>query len=179
MISRLNASHAIQKSSIRYIRRRRAYRSFSSRENGKKHSRQDATPPTSEDVGFRTWWRRPGTPLIAFGWTLVGILLVDRLLQYRQAREVQETIGILEGEGTTSRSDLFAQWSDRPALFQCVIRQTSQLGGSNMLHHVKEGDVVDVLEEGVGPERIFNLCRNEKSIGWYPMRYMEKLPANR
>jgi hypothetical protein len=52
-----------------------------------------------------------------------------------------------------------------------------------MLRNIVVGDVVEIMEEDIGPNKAYHLCRSvpsssnrEKgSIGWYPSQYMEKL----
>lgn len=82
----------------------------------------------------------------------------------------------------------------RPALFYGVIRKswgfTHCLGAT-----IQVGDVVEVLEEGVGPDQQYALCRYPAIIvadeakgsgdgnpppladmyGWFPMRWLQKL----
>jgi hypothetical protein len=54
------------------------------------------------------------------------------------------------------------------------------MGGVYGLMGVKEGDILDVLEEGVGPDKFYNLCRQNDengkpvAIGWYPSVYTSK-----
>ncbi len=71
----------------------------------------------------------------------------------------------------------------KPTLFHCVVRKTSGL--THCLSGVRLGDVVEILEEGVGPDKAYNLCRlpakdNEASLsrdtyGWFPIRWLQKL----
>ncbi len=70
----------------------------------------------------------------------------------------------------------------KPILFYCVIRRTR--GMTHCLSNIKVGDVVQVLEEGVGPNQDYNLCRFPAdkphamdTIGWYPIRWLQKLEA--
>jgi hypothetical protein len=69
-----------------------------------------------------------------------------------------------------------------PTLFCCIIRRTH--GFTHCLSGVRIGDVVEILEEGVGPEQAYNLCRipvdhrdsvSEEIYGWFPYRWLEKL----
>ena len=84
-------------------------------------------------------------------------------------------------------------------LFQCTIRKAPQnFDGHKCLKNVKVGDVVNVIEEGVGPEGQYNLCsivrstttakKNNNggdddgndsvenvSIGWFPCSCLEKM----
>jgi hypothetical protein len=69
-----------------------------------------------------------------------------------------------------------------PTLFQCVIRKNT--GFTHCLTGVKIGDVVEVLREGVGPQKAYNLCRfpartgddlSVDTYGWFPYRWLQKL----
>lgn len=70
----------------------------------------------------------------------------------------------------------------KPILFHCVIRKTT--GFTHCLTGVQIGDVVDVLEEGVGPDKTYNMCRlpakhgdhlSIDTYGWFPYRWLQKL----
>ena len=70
----------------------------------------------------------------------------------------------------------------RPFLFYCVIRRTRGL--THSISNIQVGDVVEVLEEGVGPNKEYNLCRFPApidqphaldSVGWFPIRWLQKL----
>jgi hypothetical protein len=53
------------------------------------------------------------------------------------------------------------------------------------LSSVKVGDVVEVLQEGVGPDQAYNLCRLPAHdpnhgmatdiCGWFPIRWLQRL----
>jgi len=66
-------------------------------------------------------------------------------------------------------------------LFHCVIRRTR--GFTHCLSNIQVGDVVEILQEGVGPDQEYNLCRlpappNEHvrdTVGWFPIRWLQKL----
>ena len=64
------------------------------------------------------------------------------------------------------------------ALFTCTVaRVPSGVGfdGPVALQGVKVGDVVDVLQENVGPGGGYTLCRSaKKDIGWYPTWFLQK-----
>ena len=79
--------------------------------------------------------------------------------------------------------------SSKPSLFQCrVMAVPKYFDGTKSLMGVEVGDVVDVLEEQVGPGGTYNLCRLVRqerdgkkesiiSVGWYPMSCLEKLKS--
>ena len=86
-----------------------------------------------------------------------------------------------------SDDDWLLSLESKPTLFHCVIRQNTGL--THCLSGVQLGDVVEVLEEGVGPERSYNLCRlpakpaqpgqppslSRDTYGWFPIRWLQKL----
>jgi hypothetical protein len=69
--------------------------------------------------------------------------------------------------------------------FKCIVRRVpEQFDGHKCLQNIKVGDVVGVLEEGIGPGGQYNLCsiernaadkENKFSIGWFPCSCLEKL----
>jgi hypothetical protein len=72
--------------------------------------------------------------------------------------------------------------SQAPILFYCVVRRSH--GVSHCLTGAKVGDVVEVLDEAVGPEGVYNLCRlpaekedgvGADAIGWFPTRWLQKM----
>ncbi|KAG7350427.1 hypothetical protein IV203_009787 [Nitzschia inconspicua] len=78
---------------------------------------------------------------------------------------------------------------EMPAKLYCVVRKTH--GFTHCLTGVRIGDIVEVLEEGVGPQNAYNLCRlhppsssndDDKNddvstvrYGWFPYRWLETL----
>jgi len=141
------------------------------------------TATTTPASRFRTAWDS-GSILLTLGWGGLALLTVDRYLQWRQRSQRQEAVQMvktMEEEINREKLRLHLQWQDNPALFHCVIRRAyKQMGGSHGLRGVDIGDVVDILEEGVGPDKAYNLCRLrgkpgvEDQIGWFPIPFMEK-----
>lgn len=77
-----------------------------------------------------------------------------------------------------------------PVLFHCVIRRTHGFAHTMAGGRLRVGDVVEVLQEGVGPDRSYNLCRlpadpehgvgvgtllATDTYGWFPTRWLQKL----
>jgi hypothetical protein len=134
---------------------------------------------------LRQWWDN-GNVLIGFGWTLFGVLLLDRYLQYTEGMSVEGAIGVVEQDTRQKRLEILELHKNDPTLFNCVVRKVYKLQGSHSLMHVEQDDIVQVLEEGVGPDNLYNLCRKMQmtsdgqeqqvvSIGWYPVQYLEKM----
>mmetsp|Transcript_44340 Transcript_44340/g.82352 ORF Transcript_44340/g.82352 Transcript_44340/m.82352 type:complete len:191 (-) Transcript_44340:190-762(-) len=135
--------------------------------------------------------RSNGTPEIVFGLTLLGLLAADRFVQSQQRNGRDEVVRMLEREvraAVDERSGATGSFppetADQPRLFRCAVRRAPEnFDGTKCLRGVREGDVVDVLEEGVGPGNAYNLCRvckegtnDDLLIGWFPMTCLEKLP---
>ena len=91
------------------------------------------------------------------------------------------------GKNETLRKEFLSQPTDfenQPVICFCVVRRTS--GITHGLSGVQIGDVVEVLQEGVGPDNLYNLCRlpadpthelSEDIYGWFPTRWLQKLDA--
>lgn len=150
-------------------------------------------PASSSGSRWRRAWDS-GTVLLAIGWSGVALLTLDRYLQWQQRTQRREAVAMVktvEEEIKRDRLRLHQQYKDHPALFRCVIRRAyKSMSGSHGLRGVEVGDVVDVLDEGVGPDRAYNLCRHTRrkdstasgeeqdvQIGWFPIPFMEKVPA--
>jgi hypothetical protein len=116
------------------------------------------------------------------GGALLTAVAIDRLLVYRQDQDRDQFMDQLRNE-TRSPDDLqeMENWYNMPSLFDCVVRKMPlNLDGYKCLAGAEVGDVVQVLEEKVGPDGMYNLCRkvNNKGIatsaGWFPTMYLEK-----
>jgi len=89
-------------------------------------------------------------------------------------------VGVLSEETRQKRQALLEEGKDKPALYNCVVKESYKMGGSHGLEDVKVNDIVEILQEGVGPGGSYHLCRtrdqegNVVSIGWYPIGFMEK-----
>mmetsp|Transcript_10911 Transcript_10911/g.13133 ORF Transcript_10911/g.13133 Transcript_10911/m.13133 type:complete len:182 (+) Transcript_10911:175-720(+) len=148
---------------------------------------------TGEKTSFReklSVWRNNGTIEISFGMLIFGLIGIDQLLQYQQqtARDtiVKNIQHQLDRDYTQKRSEMWStELLTQKPLFGCVVKQIPQLfDGSKSLTNVQIGEAVDVLEEGVGPDGMYNLCRTcpqdkkssmNASIGWFPMSCLEKI----
>ena len=151
---------------------------------------------TDEDKSHGSGSR--GKIFIGLGWTLLGLLLVDQVLQYQQKQERDRLLRDLQEEANArnpmppawSESDNYNDENDKSthhvmdAKYQCkVLRIESSLDGTHVLRGIAVGDVVDVLEENVGPNSHYHLCRrhrgghqhNDGSIGWYPIQFLQKV----
>lgn len=126
--------------------------------------------------------RRRGNLLIGLGWALLGLVAVDQALQYKQEQEAHEHRRMLYRMQAEANEENEAEWdASLPALYKCRVSRTEvSLDGTKMLRNVGLGDVVEVLEAGVGPNQAYHLCRNPASdrpgsTGWYPVKYLERI----
>eukprot|EP00536_Pseudo-nitzschia_multiseries_P003724 jgi/Psemu1/186393/e_gw1.58.82.1 len=148
-----------------------------------------------------------GGVFIYLGWTILGLVGVDQALQYKHEQEDKEKRRILAQMqiDADSASVNVADWDENlPAIFTCkVLHVDSGLDGTKMLtrrksqgvrggkrneitRKIQRGDVVEILEAGVGPSQRYHLCRfrQPKSdtndvvatvVGWYPSNYLERI----
>lgn len=147
-------------------------------------------PPTFKERLSRL--RYNGTPEIAIGSLIITVVGVDYMLQLRNDQQRQDMVKQLEMQ--VHRDAIISRKEDKELIqkgldpkFRCVIRTVpDQFDGHKVLRNCKVGDIVDVLEEGVGPDRMYNLCsitrrtpNNDKkqgvSIGWFPTSCLQKI----
>ena len=146
--------------------------------------------------------RRNGTPEIVFGGLVLAVGSADYYLQQRNDQQRNEMIRRFEEE--VKQDEEISRKEERELinsnggagvkpLFQCVVRKVpQQFDGHKCLTNMKVGDVVNVLQEGVGPDNKYNLCSIERSdasspntskeklisVGWYPCSCLEKIERN-
>ena len=117
------------------------------------------------------------------GGLIAGVWAVDQALQYRQEYLRQKELSRLQADADDYHSDPEEKrsWLEKPMIFHCIVRQLPGLDGNKCLTEVKIGDVVEVLEESIGPGAMYNLCRSRtekgaiKSVGWFPTSCLEKM----
>lgn len=134
-----------------------------------------STPPSSDS--------RRGGLFIGLGWTLLGLVALDQVLQYRQQQEANERIELLSSMQHEADEMNQVEWDiSLPTLFQCkILHVEPSLDGTKMLSNIRAGDIVEIMESGVGPNKAYHLCkrpaegRRKESIGWYPIQFMENI----
>ncbi|KAL7452814.1 hypothetical protein ACHAWC_004538 [Mediolabrus comicus] len=142
--------------------------------------------------------RRNGTPEIVFGGLVLTVVGIDYYLQQRTDQQKNEMIRQFEQEvkqdeaiSRKEEKELIKQGgADMTTKFQCTVRRVpKQFDGHKCLTNLKVGDVVNVLQEGVGPDNKYNLCSIDRSqhspkaaedekrisIGWFPCNCLEKV----
>jgi hypothetical protein len=133
-------------------------------------------PPEKSPSRLRQWWD-DGTILLTLGFSSLFLVGVDRFLQYQNKQEVTDTVKEIRHQVEEKRREMMEQYQDSPTLFQCKVVEEYKMGGSHGLKGVKVGDVVEILQEDVGPGEYYRRTRDENadilSIGWYPQGYME------
>ena len=144
--------------------------------------------------------RSNGTPEIVFGVGLLTLLAADQLLQSQQeAQHRSDREAVLKQLQYDVNADMAKERSDghtlsaeeessKPSLFQCrVMAVPKYFDGTKSLMGVEVGDVVDILNEQIGPGGTYNLCRLVRqeegkkevvvSVGWFPMSCLEKIKS--
>jgi hypothetical protein len=129
-----------------------------------------------------------GGYLIGFGWALLGVVAIDQSLQYYQDQQRAEYVATLTEMQRQADREQAADWpQDLPVLWEYQIgRVEASLDGVKMLRNIQMGETVEILQEGVGPNRAYHLCRvkgsnssssksSGSSMGWYPIQYLKEV----
>lgn len=144
--------------------------------------------------------RSNGTPEIFLGCTILLLIGIDYALQVRNDDDRKSILRRLEREVATDAQESRREVRERirdgngiKCLFKCIVRRVPQFfDGHRCLTNVKVGDVLNVLEEGVGPGSQYNLCSIDRSqsrgkvgdegdgkgvvsIGWFPCSCLEPI----
>lgn len=131
--------------------------------------------------------RSNGTPEIIIGTTILIVAGIDYTLQKRNDDDRTEMMRELERkvnvDAEITRKEMDGKMKLK-TLFKCIVRQVPpSFDGHRCLTDVQVGDVLDVLEEGVGPGRQYNLCsidrcskeNSDVSVGWFPCVCLEPI----
>ena len=125
--------------------------------------------------------------LMMIAWGLSDWIMEDKQTQKNEALRQQMRLSLQEQYQTL---EVEAVLEEAPILFYCVIRRSSGWNVTHCVTGAKIGQVVDVLQAGVGPNREYNLVRlradpndvnhpevsmTADSIGWFPIRWLQKL----
>jgi len=121
---------------------------------------------------------------------MITALTVDQVLQYRERQErnsIMNEMHNLTRVGSLDDVTEMEEWLNKKnSLFDCVVRTApASLDGYKCLKGIEVGDIVEVLEEKVGPGNMYNLCRTKVDLesakpvaaGWVPTMYLEKIPT--
>ena len=125
---------------------------------------------------------------------MLAVVGIDYYLQQRNDQQRNEMIRrfeeeVKEDEAKSREEERDMINSNKGAamkpLFQCIVRKVpSNFDGHKTLTSVKVGDVVNVIQECVGPDNKYNLCSIERqsasdekniSVGWFPCSCLEKI----
>jgi len=148
---------------------------------------------------------------IYLGWSLLGLVGVDQALQYKQEQDDNEKRTMLARMqiDADNASVNVADWDESlPKMFTCKILHVDPgLDGTKMLTRrqnsshsntattrnginpdIQKGNLVEILEAGVGPSQGYHLCRLQQAksgndndsaapavVGWYPIDYLERV----
>jgi magnesium-transporting ATPase (P-type) len=131
--------------------------------------------------------KRPGGLFIGLGWALLGLVVVDQALQYKQEWEANDHRNMLRTMQLEADAENRVEWDmTLPTLFKCKITHTEHsLDGTKMLRNIRVGDVVEVMQAETGPNQAYHLCRVAMGtdsmpsmvewVGWYPIDYLQEL----
>ncbi|KAG7373215.1 hypothetical protein IV203_033939 [Nitzschia inconspicua] len=168
-------------------------RSFTS-SSSKDLSSSKTNASASTTISSSNWW-------IRLGWTLLGLVVIDQVLQLKQEWEDSEKKQILHEMQLDADANNIAEFdATLPTLFECkLLHVEPSLDGTKMLTRLaskndkasllQAGDVVEVLQANVGPNQAYHLCRikckKEKEdgdddttaplVGWYPVMFLERV----
>lgn len=131
-------------------------------------------------------WKKNGTPEIIIGSTILSLLLVDSLIQkYNESASSsiskEEVLRELElaiqkdhqrdNQNSISNTTnlvhplLEDTGKEKVTLYKCKIMKIPKyFDGTRSLKNVKVNDVVQVVQEFVGPDSNYHLCKIEKKI---------------
>ena len=180
------------------ICRRSIYRLMQNDSKGNTKSSGAASSTFRERLGEL---RKNGTPEIVIGSLILAVVGIDYALQTQNDEEKDNLYRQLQrdvkNDGEQSRQNMIQSGSDvTKSLFQCIVRRIPpNFDGHKCLTDIKIGDVVNVIEEGVGPGKQYNLCsidksvrqnnsgdkgqendtKNEVSVGWFPCSCLQKV----
>lgn len=151
--------------------------------------------------------RHNGTPELVFGTLIILLVAVDYALQARNDEQRSEVYRHLERDvlidGAESRKEMMSSYltegqdDAKQPRFNCTVRRVPEnFDGHKCLTDIKVGDVVAVIDEGVGPGGQYNLCsidrnprvnrkglghkeltetKNTVSVGWFPCSCLQKI----
>jgi hypothetical protein len=138
------------------------------------------TPPPKRFQRLRDLWNS-GSILLGIGFAGLGLLVVDRYLQYVDDSERSDWVAKFDDLHRLQEQALWNEYEGAPVLYECVVRKTYQpLGGTHGLKHVELNEVLQVIQEHVGPNGDYSLCRktdgkgNQLGVGWFPASYLER-----
>ena len=139
-------------------------------------------------------WKQNGTPEIIIGTTIFVLVGVDNYLQKQQEASRQEIMLNLktairhdETKEKQKEEDQVSIPPHKVKIFDCIVRRIPKyFDGNKSLMGVNVGDRVSILQESVGPDGMYHLCRLEKGknrrkdgddapVGWFPISCLEKL----
>eukprot|EP00970_Alexandrium_tamarense_P009544 scaffold1917_cov196-Alexandrium_tamarense.AAC.5 len=173
--------------------------------DSKLNNNSTSRPPMSEPIeaapspSLLSELRRNGTPEIVVGCIILSLAGIDYAIQLRRDQQRDEMMKSLgkkvkadEEQSRKEDGEKIISGAATKYQFKCIVRRVPQnFDGHKCLTNVKVGDVLNVVEEGVGPGRQYNLCSIDRrrsviepggksksdatSIGWFPCSCLEKM----
>lgn len=104
----------------------------------------------------------------------------DDIIKSQMMAELQSQISIDATSFHKQTKELLKK-QKKEILFQCKVKRLPvKFDGHKCLTGVQLGDVLNVMEEGVGPGGLYNLCsvtnnnsEDDVSVGWFPCSCLE------
>jgi hypothetical protein len=136
----------------------------------------------------RNYWGskylQDGTVLIGVGkFLLIGAgagFLLMQFWDYQRDKLFNEFKAMNQNISESDTHEI-ESWHKKKPLFDCIVRaKVMNFDGYKCLTGVSVGDRVQVLEENVGPGKLYTLCRRVDengsvlSLGWYPTNCLAK-----
>jgi hypothetical protein len=155
---------------------------------------------TSWISNVRNWWNRPGSLLLLVGWSALALVVLDRYLQYVDHQDAIRLVASVSMQQQRQRDEMHLAFATASALYKVeVVTAYHEMGGTHGLKaRLKPGEVLEVLQENVGPSGLYLMVRtcrpmsastsrqgteddNDNAeyepaqIGWYPRAFVKPI----
>lgn len=141
----------------------------------------DAMAKRNMQIARRNRWTVAGwfPPLFFSG--CIAMMIFDHYLEYLDITISQRTTQAIQEraaqEFNVNHDDKRQQqrWMHSEAQWNAKV---ARVGGPRYLRNLRVGDIVDILEESVGPGQAYHMCRvrdaqGNVSVGWYPIAFLQ------
>jgi hypothetical protein len=144
---------------------------------------------------LRNWYDRPGSVLLVVGWSALALVVLDRYLQHVDRQDAVRLVASVSVQQQRERDEMHRQFASAPALHRVeVVTAYHEMGGTRGLQaRLAVGDVLEVLQEHVGPSGLYLMVRTSRpvsaasqgegkvdnegteppQIGWYPRAFVK------
>jgi hypothetical protein len=147
---------------------------------------------------LRNWYDQPGSVLLVVGWSALALVVLDRYLQHVDRQDAVRLVASVSVQQQRERDEMHRQFASAPALYRVeVVTAYHEMGGTHGLQaRLAPGDVLEVLQEHVGPSGLYLMVRTSRpgsasashgdnegkddnegteppQIGWYPRAFVK------